>query len=722
MTPQGAPQTQLPLSEDASTNQQRDVEKTCRILPLFCSIGIIPLQAIACWQNTPASLALLSTSYIFPPFSTMPASSFFSEKHCLLLPLFLALAWPLLAQRYTTAESTSPKARAAYLEGRRYLREGNAFRGLRFLEDAIREDSTLIDAHMLWAEVHFDQEQWEAAARGYERVLRLNPTYHPSASFNMALCKWNLDRFEEASAYIEMFLQSGVKDARLLYRARRLAENSRFAAEAVKNSVPFAPRSVGPTINTPSDEYLPSLTADGNTMIFTRRDLYNEDFYKSERQPDGSWGRAENLRGVNTLQNEGAQAINADGRWLVFTACNRRNDGSQGSCDLYWSQLKDGAWTKPVPFSAAVNSAYWDAQPTISPDNKTIFFSSDRPGGQGGKDLWFTTRLPNGRFTEPQNLGAPINTPGDEQAPFLHPDGQTLYFTSDGLPGMGNNDLYFSRRNPAGSWSTPQNLGYPINTKGHEGTLVVSLDGSTAYYAAVLPGGAGGLDIYSFDMPAHARPRPVTYVKAIVTDAVTGRPLVARAVCTDLTTGQEYIAAYTQADGSFLICLQAGKDFALNVSKENYLFHSEHFNLAQTASFDQPFLLRIALQPLTPADEAAPTPPPARPVVLRNVFFETGSAALKPASTVELDQLVALLDENPRLRIQINGHTDDVGDDASNQALSERRAKAVYDYLVSKGIAPERLRYRGFGESKPIQPNDTPEGRAQNRRTEFEVW
>lgn len=652
----------------------------------------------------------------------MPVLSFFSKKHRLLLLLLLALAGPLLAQKYTTAESTTPKARAAYLEGRRYLREGNAFRGLRFLEDAIREDSTLIDAHMLWAEVHFDQEQWEAAARGYERVLRLNPTYHPSASFNMALCKWNLDRFEEASAYIEMFLQSGVKDVRLLYRARRLAENSRFAAEAVKNPVPFAPRSVGPTINTPSDEYLPSLTADGNTMIFTRRDLYNEDFYKSERQPDGSWGRAENLRGVNTLQNEGAQAINADGRWLVFTACNRRNDGSQGSCDLYWSQRKDGTWTKPVPFSAVVNSPHWDAQPTISPDSKTIIFSSDRPGGLGGKDLWFTTRLPNGRFTEPQNLGAPINTPGDEQAPFLHPDGQTLYFTSDGLPGMGNNDLYFSRRNPDGSWSTPQNLGYPINTKGHEGTLVVSLDGSTAYYAAVLPGGAGGLDIYSFDMPAHARPRPVTYVKAIVTDAITGRPLVARAVCTDLTTGQEYVAAYTQADGSFLICLQAGKDFALNVSKENYLFHSEHFNLAQTASFDQPFLLRIALQPLTPADEAAPTPPPARPVVLRNVFFETGSASLKPASTVELDQLVALLNENPRLRIQINGHTDDVGDEASNQALSERRAKAVYDYLVSKGIAPERLRYRGFGESKPIQPNDTPEGRAQNRRTEFEVW
>ncbi|MCS6929910.1 MAG: OmpA family protein [Saprospiraceae bacterium] len=653
----------------------------------------------------------------------MPVSSLFSKERCLLTGIVFVVAAPLFAQKYTTVESTSPKARAAYLEGRRYIREGNAFRGLRFLEDALQEDSTFIEAQLLWAEVHFDQEQWEEAARGYERVLRLNPVFHPSASFNMALCKWNLDRYEEASVYIEMFLQAGIKDARLLYSARRLAENCRFAAEAIKKPVPFAPRSVGPTINTPADEYLPSLTADGNAMIFTRRDGYDENFYRSERQPDGSWGRAEYLSGVNTTLNEGAHAINPDGRWLVFTACNRRNDGSQGSCDLYWSQFKDGAWSRPTPFSAVVNSPYWDAQPTISPDNKTLFFSSDRPGGQGGKDLWFTTRLPNGRFTEPQNLGPPINTPADEQAPFLHPDGQTLYFTSNGLPGMGRNDLYFSRRNPDGSWSTPQNLGYPINTKGDEGTLIVSLDGTTAYFAAKIPGGVGGLDIYTFELPDYARPKPVTYLKAVVTDAVSGQPLIARVVCTDLTTNQEYISSRTQADGSFLICLPAGRDFALNVSKENYLFHSEHFNLAETTSFNQPFFLNIRLQPIGSTQEASPTstssPPP---IVLRNIFFASGSAELLPASTVELEQLVSFLNENPLLRIQINGHTDNVGDEAFNQILSERRARAVYDYLIGRGIAPERLRYKGFGESKPIQPNDTPQGRAQNRRTEFELW
>jgi outer membrane protein OmpA-like peptidoglycan-associated protein/Tol biopolymer transport system component len=642
-----------------------------------------------------------------------------------LLPafVFLAVSQPVFSQKYTTSESTAPKARTAYLDGRTYLQQGDAPRALRAFEKAIGEDSVFIEAHLMWAETHFDNDHWEEAAVGYEKVLRLNPEFHPSVPFNLALCRWRQDKYMEAYAAIDAFLKSGVKNADLLYRARRLAENCLFAAEAVKNPVPFAPRPVGAGVNSPSDEYLPAFTADGSTMIFTRRDGYDENFYTSTLQPDGAWGSAEYLNGVNTSQNEGAQAVNADGVWLVFTACNRRNDGSQGSCDLYWSQQKDGQWTKPVPFSSAVNSTDWDAQPSISPDSKTLFFSSTRPGGRGGKDLWFTTRQPGSRWSEPQNLGPEINTPGDEQTPFLHPDGQTLYFTSNGLPGMGENDLYFARRNADGSWGKPQNLGYPINTKANEGTLTVSLDGKTAYFAANPPGSTGGsLDIYAFDLPEHARPQPVTYARARVTDAATGNVLVAQVEFTDLKTGQAFVSAKTRADGTFLICLPAGKDYGLNVSKTGYLFHSENFNLERSASFDKPFLLEIALQPIAPADEPDARPVVAKPVVLRNVFFETGSAALLPASTTELDRLAALLQETPALRIQISGHTDNVGDDTSNQTLSENRAKSVYDFLVQKGIPAERLRYKGFGETKPIEPNDTPEGRSSNRRTEFVVW
>ena len=636
--------------------------------------------------------------------------------------VFLLFAIPLFSQKYNTAETTSSKARSAYDDGRRYIQQGDAPRALRAFDEALRIDSTFIEARLVWAETHFDNGHWEIAESGFEAVMRLNPNFHPSVPFNLALAEWRQDKFLEAHTHIDEFLQAGIKNASLLYKAQRLAENCLFAAEAVKNPVPFQPQPVGPGVNSPSDEYLPALTADGSTMIFTRRDDYDENFYVSTRQPDGSWGKAEYLEGVNTTQNEGAETISADGSWLVFTACNRREDGSQGSCDLYWSQLKDGAWIKPVPFSSAINSSDWDAQPSISPDGQTLFFSSTRPGGQGGKDLWFTSRQSGGRWTAPENLGPEINSRGDEQTPFIHPDGQTLYFTSNGLPGMGENDLYFVRRQADGSWGKPQNLGYPVNTRNDEGTLTVSLDGKTAYFAANPPGSTGGIDIYQFDLPLHARPQAVTYAKARVTDASTGYPLVARVDFTDLKTGQSFASARTKPDGSFLVCLPAGVDYALNVSKEKYLFHSENFNLLKTASFDQPFQLDIALQPIGSSDEALAHPAPSKPVVLRNVFFETGSAALLPASTNELNRLVDLLQETPALRIQISGHTDTVGDDSSNQTLSENRAKSVYDYLVKQGIPSERLRFTGFGETQPIDTNDTVEGRARNRRTEFVVW
>jgi len=638
------------------------------------------------------------------------------------LGLFLLLQGTF-SQNYTTVKTAPPKALAAFENAQQYLQQGDPARALRALDQALGVDSNFIEARLIWAETHFDAGHWTEAEHGFEAVMRLNPSFHPSVPFNLALAEWRQDKFSEAHTHIDNFLKSGVKDAALMYKAQRLAENSLFAMEAVKNPVPFEPRSVGSGINSTSDEYLPSLTADGNTMIFTRRDDYDENFYSSTRQPDGSWGKAAFLEGVNTTQNEGAQTISADGSWLVFTACNRRNDGSQGSCDLYWSQQKNDAWTKPAPFSNAINSTDWDAQPSISPDGKTLFFSSTRPGGQGGKDLWFTSRLPGGKWTTPENLGPGINTRGEEQTPFLHPDGQTLYFTSDGLPGMGENDLYFVRKNEDGSWGVPQNLGYPINTKASEGTLMVSLDGKTAYFAAIRPGSNGSIDIYAFDLPAHARPQPVTYAKAKVTDATTGNAIIANVEFTDLKTGQSFVSARTKADGTFLVCLPAGKDYALNVSKEKYLFHSENFNLVKTASFDKPFLLDIPLQPITGSDEAtATTPAPSKPVVLRNVFFETASAALLPVSTNELNRLVALLNEAPALRIQVNGHTDDQGDDSSNQILSENRAKAVYDYLVQNGIDAKRLRFKGFGENKPVDTNITPEGRAKNRRTEFMVW
>jgi outer membrane protein OmpA-like peptidoglycan-associated protein len=651
---------------------------------------------------------------------------FLSMKKPILL--FLLLVFILgegNTQGYYTVRTAPAKARKAYDDGIREAQEGNFLIAIGFYERALKEADVFIDARLMMAGAFFELGDFARAETHFEAAVALSRQYQPGAWYVLAKAEWEQDKFEEAAVHADTYLLEAPTEARLREKARLLAESSRFAAEAIKNPVPFNPQSVGAGINTDADEYLPALTADANTLVFTRLERDDENFYISERQ-NGAWQPALPLNGVNTPDNEGAESISPDGTWLVFTACDRRNDGSQGSCDLYWSQLRSGSWTKPVPFSGTINSPHWDAQPCISADGRTIFFSSSRPGGSGDYDLWHTTRLSNGKWTTPRNLGPVVNTPGKEQTPYLHPDGKTLYFTSDGHPGMGHNDLYLTRRINDTLWSKPQNLGYPINTKAPEGAFTVSLDGKTAYFASVRPDGAGKNDIYVFDLPEKDRPEPATYVRAKVTDAATGKPLMAKADITDLKTGETMFSAGTKTNGTFLICLPVGRDYALNVNKEKYLFYSDHFNLMEMASIDRPFELEVRLQAIA-ADPAASAPnglpqPASKPVVLRNVFFQTGSAALRPESASELNRLVALLQETPALRIQINGHTDNVGDDVTNASLSEQRAKTVFDYLLQKGIAPDRLRYKGFGETRPVSENDTENGRSLNRRTEFVTW
>jgi outer membrane protein OmpA-like peptidoglycan-associated protein/predicted negative regulator of RcsB-dependent stress response len=634
-------------------------------------------------------------------------------------PILLFLSQNGFAQTYTTTKTTSEKALSAFNEGRAEADRGQHAVAQGYFEKALRADPRFIDAKLALADNYAELRDYFKAEKHFEEALALDSVYAPVAFLFLAKTEWELGKYDECVGHIQSYLCSQPKNERNKRSAERLLASAQFAAKAVKNPVAFNPLPVGDSINTKWNEYFPSLTADGEVLIFTRRDLENdENFYRSELHK-GVWTRPEPLAGVNTPDNEGAQAISPDGSWLIFTGCNREGDGSQGACDLYWSQLRKNGWTKPVPFSSIINSPDWDAQPTIGADNKTVIFTSNRPGTRGSMDLWQTTRGADGKWGKPENLGPTINTPGKDHTPFLHPDGQTLFFASDSLPGMGGSDIFFSRRQPDGAWGAPQNLGYPINTGGEEGMLVVSLDGRRAYFASDRPGGKGGLDLYTFELPEFARPQPVTYAKAQVTDAATGYPITAKVEFTDVKSGKVFVSATTKSDGTFLVCLPAGKEYGLNVSKDKYLFFSENFNLEGSASFEKPFLLDIELQPIG-ADASAPIA--GKPVVLRNVFFETGSAALRAESLGELDRLALLLQESPGLKIQINGHTDQVGDEASNQNLSEQRARSVWEYLRSKGITEERLRYKGFGESRPIESNDTPEGRARNRRTEFEVW
>lgn len=369
--------------------------------------------------------------------------------------LFLMFPFLVTAQKFNTTETTNDRALSAYREGMREASFGSSGTAIAqgFFEKAVKADPLFIEARLALADTHRSLRNFFKAREEFLNAIALDSTYRPLAFLILAEVEWELDMYDDCASHATSYLNSNPINTGKIKSAKKWVERARFASTAIKNPVPFRPVSLGPGINTADMEYFPSLTADGSTMIFTRRVGLDENFYSSTFN-NGVWGNAVPIEGVNTTQNEGAQAISPDGSWLVFTACNRENDGSQGSCDLYWSQLKNGAWTKPTPFSSAINSPDWEAQPTIGADNKTIIFckASSRDGSR--ISLWQTNRQQGGKWSKPEKLPEQINAGGRVIAPFLHPDGQTLYFASDSLPGMGASDLFFVRKQPDGSGET----------------------------------------------------------------------------------------------------------------------------------------------------------------------------------------------------------------------------------------------------------------------------
>ena len=377
----------------------------------------------------------------------------------------------------------------------------------------------------------------------------------------------------------------------------------------------------------------------------------------------------------------------------------------------YISYLTNNGWSNPENLGNKVNSESWDTAPSLSPDKRDLYFTRNRPGGFGGSDIYISKRLSNGTWSEPQNAGPEINTPGDESCPFIHADNQTLYFTSSGHLGYGGEDLFLVRKGPGGKWSKAVNLGYPINTIENEGSLSIAADGKTAYYASDRSDSKGGLDLYTFQLRDDIRPARTLWIKGKVFDKKTSKGLPSSVELTDLATQQTLSSIQTDGSGSYLITLPVGKDYAFNVNRRGYLFFSENFSLTEKSP-DSTYNIDIPLQPI----EANAT------IVLKNIFFDVGKADLKPESVAEVENIKELLVANTALKVQINGHTDNSGNATSNKALSLKRASAVVTYLTQKGIAASRLSAKGYGSERPIVSNDDEEGgREINRRTEIEI-
>ncbi|MGG9971400.1 OmpA family protein [Ferruginibacter sp. SUN002] len=624
----------------------------------------------------------------------------------------------ILIAQYCTAQWYDPEKvnkKAFNLSEKAYTAatDGKYAEAITLYNKALTIEPKYVDVYLSIAGIYAELKQYDSSVATFEKSFLLDSVYTETYYLPYSISLAGTGKFDKALNAANRFLMISYLNEQSKRAGRYRKSIYEFALEherkyPVKNYV-FAPQNLGDSVNSKYSEYYPSLTIENNNIVFTRRIDDDEDFYESNLTAN-KWDLSKPLSGkVNTIYREGAENISQDGEMLVFAADYPQGQ-TQGSFDLYVSYKTKTGWSEAENLGPLVNTDYWESSPCISPDKRDIYFSSLRPDGYGGADIWVTHRLPNGKWSRPENLGDSINTEGNEGCPFIYSDNQTLFFNSNGQKGYGQSDLFFSKKINDSIWSAPQNLGYPINTIDEEGSLVVASDGSTAYYASDRSDSRGGLDLYSFQLREDMRPPKTLWVKGKVFDSKTKNGLPSNIELTDINTRRVITKIQTDEDGNYLATLPVGKEYAFNVNRKGYLFFSENYDLNNNR--DTTFTADIPLQPIEAGAK----------IVLKNIFFDSKKTELKPESISELNRLIQLMNDNPKLVIQIAGHTDNVGKPADNLILSNGRATAVANYLLaSRQIAKNRIQSKGFGETSPISDNNTDQGKAQNRRTELSV-
>lgn len=585
------------------------------------------------------------------------------------------------------------------------------------LEECIRQEPKFIEAHLVLSQVYMEMGESNLAIEHILKAQGINKDFHPRAYYILGLLYYSIGEYQKAMSSFETFLTYNDKRATINDSARKMVAKCQFAINQMANPVPFTPKNIGTGVNTDLDEYWPSLSVDEQTLVYTVRlpknpdkgikgTKWQEDLYISYRNELGEWTKGNPVDSpLNTEFNEGAQSVSSDGKTIFFTIC-------RGECNIYRSTVEpNGTWSRPQKLPPTINTErYSEKQPSISPDGKTLYFVSNRPGGFGNFDIWKSELQPDGTWGNAVNMGEVINTDESEQSPFIHFDNRTLYFSSAGHVGMGGQDIFVSKLDSSGNWTKPVNLGYPINTYRSEDGLIVNARGNTAYYSTDF-NTESGRDIFTFELYPEVQPTPTSFVTGTVRNRKTLEPVEASVKLVDLKLNRVVMDIVAALKGQFLVCLPVHSKYGLFVSAPGYLFHSEHFDLTEYYSFEKPLRLDILLHPVEKGEV----------ITLRNIFFSFDSYQLLNESMPELNYLVDILRNNPEMIIEIGGHTDDTGSAEYNQKLSELRAKAVVEYLISQGITASRLKWVGYGKSKPVAPNSTPEGRALNRRTEVRI-
>ena len=586
------------------------------------------------------------------------------------------------------------------------------------------------------------------AASYIDKAYRLNPAVNPDIDYHLGIAFQNTNEFKKAIEHFERFKK---KKKELGSIADEKIAECHIADSLSQNELNVIIENLGNAVNTPYNDYSPIISADGNTLIFTsnrtddparaKANANYEDIFVSNKTASGWTAPKLISANVNIKYNDAAASLSPDGKTLFLYY-------EEGEGDIYISTLNGDQWSKPEPLNKNINTAmFWETCASVSADGKKLYFASNRPGGIGELDLYVSQLDGKGQWGKAVNLGAVVNTPENEDSPFIHHDGVTLYFSSDGHPNLGNSDIFISEFKN-NKWSKPENMGWPLNSWEFDGFFTLSPDKKKGYFSTVKEGGLGDADIYSIaflepkykpkpkpvvakvaeekvkpELPkheefvdpmiqVHKEMKVVTLLRGKVIDESSAAPLSAVISLVNNETNQVITKINANpTTGEFEIVIPHGGNYGVATERAGYLFNSINFNLPQFAEYQE-----IDTHIIMVKAEIGSK------VVLKNIFFDVGKADLKTESIAEVENIRELLIANTSLKVQINGHTDNSGNASSNKALSLKRASAVVNYLSQKGIAASRLSAKGYGSERPIVSNDDEEGgRAINRRTEIEI-
>lgn len=612
----------------------------------------------------------------------------------------------------------SKKAIELYTESDNYRVRGQFPQAIQLLNEALEKDKNFAEAYYRLGVVYLTMRSYEKAIANFEKALSLLTDLRKQKAvwYDLGETHLAMGDYEKALENLGAFIKNESLNKRKIQQATKFYNDAQFALDNKGNASAYVQRTLSDSVNRFALQYFPVLTADQQALIFTRRlghdNLkHDEDLVISRKDKQGKWTAPVSISpNINSTLNEGTCSISADGRKLIFTSCEGRN--TYGGCDLYESRRIGDEWTAPKNLGPNVNTAAWESQPSLSADGRTLYFVSERRGGIGRRDIYISTLDGQGNWTKAANVGRPINSPYDEISPFIHVNNRVLYFSTNGLPGFGGFDIFYAVKDSA--WSEPKNIGQPINNNFDQFSLFITADGERGYYSHEETGADGysNSKIVEVEIPENQRIQfRSNYVKGIVRDGSSKQPLQAQIELMNLDNNKvESLVESDSISGEYLIVLTQGAEYALHVSRPGYLFKSLNFNYSEVKNFE-PVVVDVLLDKITAGSVA----------VLNNIFFDVDKYALKTKSASELNNIVRFMRSNPTVKIEIGGHTDNSGSREYNLQLSEKRARSVYEYLIEKGIDQKRLALKGYGQDRPVGSNDTEDGRRQNRRIEFKV-